>query len=131
MTHKISRKHLRQLFPVLLVFPVIIAFADAVAQQPARKPTRTIAKVEFLGLQRLTPAEALATSGLKAGEPFSVEALDAAGERLANSGLFGNVAYRTRTNGNLVTIVFQVEETRGGSSPVVFDNFVWFTKDEL
>jgi outer membrane protein assembly factor BamA len=127
MTHKISRKRLPSIAPLVAVFLVIIAFVVAVAQQPARR----IAKIEFEGLQRLTPAEAIATSGLKAGEPFSVAALDAAGERLANSGLFGKVGYRTRTNGNLVTIVFQVEETKGGSSPVVFDNFVWFTKDEL
>jgi len=30
-----------------------------------------------------------------------------------------------------VTIVFQVEEAKSGQSPVVFDNFVWFTNDEL
>lgn len=135
MTHKIYQKHLHRIALVFSLFLLIIAFAVAVAQQPATKPARkpsiTIARIEFLGLQRLTPAEALATSGLKAGEPFSLEALDAAGERLANSGLFGKVGYRTRTNGNLVTIVFKVEETKGGSSAVVFDNFVWFTKDEL
>lgn len=127
MTHKISRKRLRGIAPVFSVFLLIIAFASALAQQPERK----IAKIEFLGLQRLTPDEAIASSGLKVGESFSLEVVDAAGERLANSGLFGKVSYRTRTTGNSVTIVFQVVETRGSSSPVVFDNFVWFTRDEL
>jgi outer membrane protein assembly factor BamA len=45
--------------------------------------------------------------------------------------LFAKVAYRTSTKANLVTIVFQVEESKGGSSRVVFDNFVWFTNDQL
>jgi len=33
--------------------------------------------------------------------------------------------------GNQVTVVFQVKENKGGQSPVVFDNFVWFTDEEL
>ncbi|MGH9931305.1 MAG: POTRA domain-containing protein, partial [Pyrinomonadaceae bacterium] len=113
--------------PLFSVVLIIIAVTVALAQQPARK----VAKIEVEGLQRLTADEVIATSALKTGVLFSVEDLDAAGQRLVDSGLFARVGYRTTTKGNQVTIVFQVEESKAGASPVVFDNFVWFTNDEL
>jgi outer membrane protein insertion porin family len=50
---------------------------------------------------------------------------------LVKSGLFKRVAYRTRNTGGNVTITFQLEEIKGQSSPVVFDNFIWFSDEEL
>jgi outer membrane protein insertion porin family len=90
-----------------------------------------IARVEFEGLKQIAANEALATSGLKADQPFKVDEVDAAAQRLLDSGLFSRIGYRTRTAGNKVTITFQVEEVRGGDAPVVFDNFIWFTDDQL
>jgi len=113
--------------PFLSFCLVIISFAGAVAQQSAR----TVTKIEVEGLVRLTAAEVIASSGLKTGTPLSVPALDAAGQKLFDSGLFTKVAYRTTSKGNQVTVILQVEEVAGGQSPVVFDNFVWFTNDEL
>jgi len=131
MTHKTSSHAavpvVSRIISLLSVFLVIISFAVALAQQPSRK----IAKIEIEGLARLSADEVIATSGLKTGAPFSLEELDAAGQRLVDSGLFAKVGYRTSTKGNLMTVVFQVEEAKGGQSPVVFDNFVWFTNDQL
>src|ERR1044071_3626303 len=104
-----------------------ILLTTAIFAQTGRK----IAKVEAAGLQTLTTETVIATSGLKIGDPFSVEATDAAAERLVNSGLFKKVGYRTRTVGANVTILFQLEEIKGQSSPVVFDNFIWFSDEEL
>lgn len=118
---------LRPVAPLFSIMLVIIAFAVALAQQPGR----TIAKIEIEGLQRLSADEVIATSGLKIGATFSIEELDAAGQRLVDSGLFAKVGYRTTTQRNQLTVVFQVNEVKGGQSPVVFDNFVWFTNDEL
>jgi outer membrane protein assembly factor BamA len=87
--------------------------------------------IETEGLQTLTTETVIATSGLKIGETFSAEATDAAAQRLVNSGLFKRVAYRTRNVGANVTITFQLEELKGQTSPVVFDNFIWFTDEEL
>jgi outer membrane protein assembly factor BamA len=131
MTHKTSGNTAALVLPrtiaLFSVFVIIIAFAVALAQQPSRK----ITKIEIEGLARLSAEEVVATSGLKTGAPFSVADLDAAGQKLVDSGLFAKVGYRTNTKGNLVTIVFQVEEAKSGQSAVVFDNFVWFTNDEL
>lgn len=112
------------LFPVILI---ILAAAVAPAQESGRK----IAKIEFEGLQRLAAEELITISGLKIGAPFAIADLDAAGQKLVDSGLFAKVGYRTTTKGNQLTIVFQVEESKGRSSAIVYDNFVWFTTEEL
>jgi outer membrane protein insertion porin family len=116
-----------RIIPLFSAFLIIIAAVVAPAQVAGRK----IARIEIAGLQRLSADEVVATSGLKTGEPFSVGQLDAAAQKLVDSGLFTKVGYRTTTKGTQVTIVFQVVESKGGSSRVVYDNFVWFTNEEL
>jgi len=112
---------------ILLTICVSIFLTTVILAQSGQK----IARIETEGLQTLTAETVIATSGLKIGESFSVAATDAAAERLLNSGLFKRVAYRTRNLGANVTITFQLEEMKGQSSPVVFDNFIWFSDEEL
>ncbi|HSE17338.1 MAG TPA: POTRA domain-containing protein [Pyrinomonadaceae bacterium] len=114
-------------FRILSTICISILITTTTFAQTARK----IAKIETEGLQALTAETVIATSGLKIGDTFSVEATDAAAERLVKSGLFKRVAYRTRSAGANVTITFQLEEIKGQSSPVAFDNFIWFTDEEL
>lgn len=110
-----------------LAFCLVVASSiEAGAQQ-----TRTIGKIEFDGLRRLNADEIIVSSGLTIGQPFDLKVLDAATQKLADSGLFKNIGYRTQSAGNLVTIIFLVEESDAGMSPVLFDNFVWFTDAEL
>lgn len=97
----------------------------------AIQETRTIGKIEFVGLKGLNPDELIAASGLRIGQAFDLKALDDGAQKLADSGLFKNISYRTQTVGNSVTITFVVEGSKGGNSPVLFDNFVWFTDEEL
>ena len=115
------------LLRILSTVCLSILVTTAIFAQTGRK----ISAIEAEGLQSLTPETVIATSGLKVGDTFSVEATDAAAERLLSSGLFNKVAYRTRTVGNNVTITFQLAEVKGQSSPVVFDNFIWFSDEEL
>src|ERR1041385_5229602 len=114
-------------FRILSTICVGILLTTAIFAQTPRK----IAGIETVGLETLTTESVIATSGLKIGDTFSVEATDAAAERLVSSGLFKKVGYRTRTAGSNVTITFELEETKGQSSPVVFDNFIWFSDEEL
>ena len=111
---------------LILFFVFITAAVFTVAQD-----NRVIGRIEFSGLQQVKSEEALATSGLKTDQPFKVEDIDAAAQRLVDSGVFKQIGYRTRTVGNKVTITFEVEEARGGDSPVIFDNFIWFTEEQL
>ena len=111
---------------LILCFVFATSAALSVAQDP-----RVIARIEFEGLKQIASTEALATSGLTINQPFKVEEVDAAAQRLLDSGIFRQIGYRTRTTGNKVTVTFQVEEASGGDAPVVFDNFIWFTDDQL
>ena len=113
-------------FIVLAVICLLFVAPTAAAQQRF-----TIAKIEFEGLERLSPDEVLATTELKLGQQFDLAALDAAAQRLIDSGMFKNVGYKTRPTGNQMTITFRVEETKLKSSRVIFDNFIWFSDAEL
>ena len=90
-----------------------------------------LAGVEFAGLARVTKEQATAASGLQIGQRVTVEDLDAAAQRLLDSGLFTKLSYRLRTNNDQASVTFEVEEQKGGNVAVVFDNFVWFTNEEL
>jgi len=125
---QIADSKLRVPMRLILMVLLISIVAGAVAAQQAE---RKILRVEIQGLQRLKPDEVIATTQLKAGSPFSVEEVDAAGQRLIDTGLFTRVSYQTQTAGSNVTIIFQVEEAKSTQSPVVFDNFVWFTDEQL
>ena len=112
---------------ILSTICVSILLTTAISAQTGRR----IAKIETEGLQTLTTEAVIASSGLKIGQTFSVDAIDAAAQRLVDSGLFKRVAYRTRNVGVNVTITFQLEEAKGQSAPVAFDNFIWFSDEEL
>ena len=118
-----TANHIRILLTICVS---VLVTTNTFSQSP-----RKIAAIETEGLQSLTNATVVATSGLKVGDTFSVEATDAAAERLLSSGLFKKVGYRTRSAGADITITFQLEELKGQSSPVVFDNFIWLSDEEL
>jgi outer membrane protein insertion porin family len=117
-------------FQIKWTFPVaiclLISCCNIFAQQ-----TFKIAKIEFEGLNKLSSDEMIATTELKVGQQFELSALDAAAQRLIDSGFFKNVAYRTKPNRDQITITFVVEEAKSSTSRVVFDNFIWFTDSEL
>ena len=111
--------------------PRLIAILLTLVLPVAAQQNFKIAKIEFEGLNRVSADEMIATTGLKIGESFSLASLDAAAQRLVDSGLFKNVAYRTRPNKDQITIIFQVEEAKVSTSRVIFDNFIWFSDVEL
>jgi outer membrane protein insertion porin family len=89
-------------------------------------------KIEVSGLQRVTEAQVIEASGLEVGQQVDVAALDAAAERLLGTGLFTKLGYRYRTKGVEAVVTFEVEESKAERNiPVVFDNLVWFTDEEL
>ncbi|HEX5708747.1 MAG TPA: POTRA domain-containing protein [Pyrinomonadaceae bacterium] len=89
-----------------------------------------LARVEFVGLERYRQEDALSASGLQVGQVVDETTLDAAAERLMQSGLFKTLTFSFRAAKGQGTVTFKVSET-SAPAPVVFDNFVWFTEDEL
>ena len=125
---KFSREQILQSFlksvPIVLAL-LLVSSAPGRAQQPV-----TLRRIEFVGLKKLTGQQALDASGLKVGDNASREAIDAAADKLMQSGLFKKLSYRVHTANNEATIVFEVEEA-SRNLPVVFENFVWFSEDEI
>jgi outer membrane protein assembly factor BamA len=100
-------------------------------QQPPAAQTMRLGSIEISGLQHVTKEQAIAASGLEIGQEISIETLDAAAQKLANSGLFTNLNYRLRGSKDKAIVTFEVEELKAKGVPVVFDNFVWFSGEEL
>jgi outer membrane protein insertion porin family len=105
--------------------PTVVAQEGQVA-----KGTR-LSRIEFAGLQSRTQDEAVAASGLQVGQEIDIATLDAAAQRLLDSGLFKGLSYRLRARAGQAVVIFTVEEDKRAAVPVVFDNFVWFSDEEL
>lgn len=108
----------------------IISAVSVNGQEPTPGQTFKLAKIDFVGLGRLKPDEAVAASGLSVGQTVTMDALDEAGNKLTQSGLFKSVNQRMKGTPEALTVTFTVEEATV-RLPVVFDNFIWFTDDEL
>jgi outer membrane protein insertion porin family len=89
-----------------------------------------IARIEVTGLIRYTQSQVISVSGLHIGDRVTVPALDNAVNHLIATGLFNKANYRYRTVNDRATVTFEVEEVKW-TVPVVFDNFIWFSDQEL
>ncbi len=113
------------MFATSLLMLLVILTSPSYAQKQF-----TLRRVEVVGLQRLTAQKVIATSGLKVGDTINPAVIDAAAEKLMQSGLFKKLAYKLRTTADEATVIFEVEEA-SRNLPVVFENFVWFSEDEI
>jgi outer membrane protein assembly factor BamA len=116
---------LKQLKPAGTVLILLISFFTATGQQAAR-----LDRVEFVGLKRLSAAQVTDMSGLKPGQSVDQTILDATADKLLRSGMFRRLSYRVRSVNGRATVIFDVEESAKGL-PVVYENFVWFTEEEI
>ena len=114
----------RRLAAVSLVALACLSVPVAAQQQ------QTLGRIEFVGLKRLTREQVITMSGLKVGQMVSGPVLDAAANELLKSGMFRKMSYRVHTVGSQAVVTFTVEES-AISLPVVFENFVWFSNDEI
>jgi outer membrane protein insertion porin family len=99
-------------------------------QQQGAPQGLKIDKIEFKGLERVSEAEALEKSALQVGQTVSIDDVDAAANRLLASGLFEKLSYSVKGKTDKAVVTFTVVEQKS-SMPVSFDNFVWFTEDEV
>jgi outer membrane protein assembly factor BamA len=89
-----------------------------------------LGQVTVSGETRYTPEQILAASGLKARQSVTREDLDAAAQRLSDSGAFAGVTYRFSVAKGEVALHFEVSDAER-FLPCVFDNFVWFTDEQI
>lgn len=124
------RKHYNRLFSALTWGPLLLCSLILMSSPcPAQNQT-ILRRIEFVGLKKMTVPQAIEASGLKVGDPFTPAIVDAAADKLMQSGVFKKLGYRVRTADNDATVIFDVEEA-SRNLPVVFENFVWFSEDEM
>ena len=115
----------------LTIFVALFLFsaAPALFAQSAAIPTAPVREIHSEGLQSLPEPQLVTLCGLQTGAPAGRDDLQAAADKLVQSGLFAKVRYnfQTRTDGLLVT--FHVEEAP--RIPAYFDNLPWFADSEL
>ncbi|HET8674654.1 MAG TPA: POTRA domain-containing protein [Blastocatellia bacterium] len=115
----------------LLLLTSLLTFAPSgYGRQAADTKVWKLNKIEFSGLQRISESQAIPITGLQLGATVDEGALNAAMKRLEDTGFFKKVGYNYRYRGDQVDVTFQVEEMKW-DLPVVFDNFVWFTDEEI
>ena len=109
---------------------ILIAFvvADACFAQEQAGTSR-LAAVTITGSKKFTSDQIVAATTLRAGAQVGRDDLQRAADDLAKSGRFATVQYRFATSDQGVTAEYQV--TDAPSVPIWFDDFPWFTDDEL
>jgi outer membrane protein assembly factor BamA len=119
----------------LVAFAAALSLAAAPSDaqtQPVASPavgTETLREVRADGLKSLSVAQVAALSGLQTEMLAGRDDLQAAADKLVQSGLFANVKYNFQTRVDGLVVTFHVEEAK--RIPAYFDNIPWFTDGEL
>ena len=109
------------------VMALTTAFALAIVQV---SPSMEVARLQLVGAKRFAPDDVARLAGVIVGKTVTLEDLNAAAQRLANTGFFESVKYRYTLAGRRVTVIYDLVEVPW-TIPVSFDNFVWFSSDEV
>ena len=90
-----------------------------------------LGEVQVTGTMRFTPADVLKISGLKIGQPMAGPDFESVARQMAATGMFQRVGYRYASNASgRWVLTFEIEDLNW-NVPVAFDNFIWFSDDEL
>ena len=120
---------------LVLCLSLLLSAATGQKQSSSGKASAAAYKLIALnvtGTARYTDKEILAASGLQIGQNAADGDFKEAVQRLGDSGLFSNVVYSYSSSGAGVRLELQFADTdKSKLVPAQFENFVWFTDDEL
>ncbi len=110
------------------LFASILLFIPAQAQTPA-PATASLHEIRAQGLKTLSEPQIIALAQLEIGSQVGKTELQAAADRLLQTGMFARVNYNFQTRADGLRVTFQLEEAP--RVPVYFDNIPWFSDSEL
>jgi outer membrane protein assembly factor BamA len=116
----------------LAAFAALSTIGVSLAQAqtaPAAAGTATLREVRSDGLKSLTESQVTSLCGLQPGAQAGRDDLQAAADKLLETGLFAKVKYNFQTRVDGLVVTFHVEEAQ--RSAAYFDNLPWFTDGEL
>ncbi|HEV2489065.1 MAG TPA: hypothetical protein VGT03_04590 [Candidatus Acidoferrales bacterium] len=118
-------------YSLLIVLLFTLSFCAPASAQLTPPPgyTAKLLSLDAVGSKVYSVAQVTQVSGLSLGATVNLDAIQAAANRLAHSGLFSAVHYRYATDVGGLRVTFELQDAP--SFPISFDNFPWFTDDEL
>jgi outer membrane protein assembly factor BamA len=122
---------MRRFYRVFLgisLFAALLPSLPAQAQTSA-PATASLHEIRTQGLKTFPEAQVVALSQLEKGSQVGKPELQAAADRLLQTGLFAKVNYSFQTRADGLTVTIQLEEAP--RVPIYFDNLPWFTDGEL
>ena len=119
-------RHFRAGFASLLLLPLLALPQD---QSPTPdNATASLAGVHVDGQKLLSEPQIVELTGLALGSQVGRTDLQAAADRLVQTGLFSKVGYNFQTRSGVVVTYHVVESLR---VPIYFDNIPWFADSEF
>jgi len=129
---------MNRLAHLILLFSFLLSHAAAQKASPPRSgkalpaTTTKLLALKVTGTTRYTDKEILAASGLQLGQDAADGDFKEAVQRLGESGLFNQVVYSYSSSDAGVKLDLQLTDVdQSKLVPAHFENFVWFTDDEL
>ena len=107
---------------------LLTAAACPARAQTADNVTASLREVRIEGQKHLSEAQIVAITGLTVGSAIGRADLQAAADKLVQTGLFDKVNYNFETRTGVV-VTYHVEESP--RIPAYFDNIPWFADSEL
>ena len=126
--HKVSSLLLGCLLLSTVLAPLPASRTQATPQN-GRPGTARLDSVVVAGSLRFTSEQIVPAIGLHLGATVGREELQGAADKLAALGLFTNIQYKFATVLGGVKVTYQVSDA--AALPVAFDNFPWFSDEEL
>jgi outer membrane protein assembly factor BamA len=125
-------------FLLLALLTPVLLLLSGVAQSGTHNPSARhvltsasiLIEVKVKGTTRYTPEDVLAASALRIGVAASEEDFRKAAKELTDSGAFRDVAYSYSYSSAGTKLDLQLTDSQP-FLPVRFDDFVWFTDDQL
>src|SRR5438552_2907160 len=119
----------RCVFGSLLLLLVLCSGVSA--QAPGKsKLSYKLLSIHVNGLDHFKEDQVIAASGLKIGQFAGEPEFQQAARKLGETGLFSNLTYAYQYSSAGCNLDLQVAENEK-LAPLLFDNFVWFSDDEL
>src|SRR5713101_1119246 len=112
----------------LLLTPLTLC-AFTASPQTVPVATAPLREIHVGGLKSLSEPQVATLTGLQTGAQVGKDDLQAAADKLVQSGLFAKVRYNFQSRTDGVALTFHVEEAP--RIPAYFDNLPWFADSEL
>jgi outer membrane protein assembly factor BamA len=94
------------------------------------RPAQIIGAIHSIGQKRFSEEQVIAASELRAGQEFGVSMVQAAVQKLGESGAFDEVKYKYYSQGEKMAVEFTVKEA-ARFHRCTYDNVVWSSTKEL